>query len=402
MGVEAIGGIGRVASVAPAISRGASFGAIGRIGVAGIEGGISKAASYAENRGPSLLNPLGIEVIRNPFIVRPLVEVIHNPFEAEPTAQRPQLRAADVIAEAEAIVARTQIKPRMFEVSQRGNLVRTPEPMVVWPPKLVRGLDVRVITNPFAVLKVEVTPQSMMQKKAENQATSRVIRTTSTPTLSQLQTEQIVEEKKLVLEDKKEDKAQEKRSEKQFLTKIKIVEAVKITQLRRSAVFEAARKAKEEAEKTVEKVIITGKKLKKFLSGEFWKYISPLVGRVGYDGTIPLTLNAIENNPIEYTNLEEAQTKLSQPVAEHIPLQKGEGGRVATIEEVREVLEGKEKEVIKLNTPAEMVVRRVVRKNVDVIKSGQVVNTVVEEKEDVAGEPTLKSLDLKELFPKAA
>ncbi len=158
-------------------------------------------------------------------------------------------------------------------------------------------------------------------------------------------------------------------------------------------ISEAARKVKGEAEKAGERVVITGKKLKKFLSTELWKYISPLVGRGGYDGTIPLTLNAIEKNQTEYTNLEEAQTGLSQPVAEHIPLQEGEGGRLATVEEVREVLEGKEKENLRSNTSAEIIIKRVaVKKNETVANTGQVVNT----------EPTLKSLGLEELFPKAA
>lgn len=293
MGIEAIGrgigSVGRAASVAPSIGRAASIGpSLGRISMIGrssFEGGFSvsrianpfKAAGslggFAENRGPSLLNPLGIETIRNPFIVRPLTP-------------RSPLRAADVIAEAEAIVSRVQRKPIKIS-GWTGNLVRAPEPAVV----------------------------------------SRVARITATPTQSQISTEQIVEEKKILAEREQKDKSRVKRSEKQSVAKIKIVEAVRITQLRRSAIFEAAKKVKEEAEKKGEKVVISGKKLMKFLSAEFWKYISPLVGREGHDGTIPLTLNALENNPTEYTNLEEAQTRLSQPVAEHIPLEKGEGGR---------------------------------------------------------------------------
>lgn len=401
MGIEAIGrgigSVGRAASVAPSIGRAASIGfSLGRISMIGrssFEGGFSvsrianpfKAAGslggFAENRGLSLLNPLGIKTIRNPFIIRPQVEAIRNPFKVNIDVPKPQLRAADVIAEAEAIISRAQRKP--IKISEwTGNLVR-------------------VIANPFGAPKVEAVPQSIVQKRAENKATSRIVRTTSTPTLSVQQTEQVLEEKKILTERERQEKPQTKRREKQSMTKIKIVEAVEVTQLRRLAISEAARKIKEVAEKRGEKVVITGKILKRFLSGEFWKYISPLVGRGGYDGTIPLTLNAIENNPTEYTSLEQAQTELSKPVTEHIPLQKGEGGRLATVEEVREVLEGKEKEAIKSQTPAEMVVRRLARKS-EVIRGEQVVTAVTEEKIESA-ETSLKDFPaLAEVFQKAA
>lgn len=234
-----------------------------------------------------------------------------------------------------------------------------------------------------------------------NIATSAQIIEVTAP--HQQQVEQVLEEKKILTEKDQEDKPQAKRSEEQSVAKIKIVEAVRVSQLRRLVISEAARKVQEEAEQAGEKVVITAKKLKKFLSAELWKYISPLVGRGGYDGTIPLTLNAIEKDQTEYTNLQEAQTSLSQPVAEHIPLQEGEGGRLATVEEVREVLEGKEKDVLRSRTPAEIAIKRVVVKKDETFAStAQVVNTVMEEKEEVVGEPTLKSLGLEEVFQKAA
>ncbi len=330
MGIEAIG---RVASVAPVVA------SVGRMSM------------HIPERGFS-------------------VSKILNPFKAE--APKPQFRVADVIAEAESIVksaqmksviARSPIEMRMTKQS----LVRTPEPMIVRFP------------NPIGAPKVEAVPQSILQRKTESRPVSRVVRTTSIPAQRVIQTEQIVEEKKVVKENKKEEKNKTKMTGKQSVGKIKIVEAIKITQLRRLAIFEAAKKVKEEAEKKGEKVVITGKKLNKFLVVEFWKYISPLVGKSGKDGTINLTLKAIAASPARYDSLQEAQTELSKPVTEHIPLQQGEGSRIATVGEVREVLEGKEKESLKSQAPAEIVIKRVV-------------NT----------ETTLKSLGLEELFQKAA
>lgn len=46
------------------------------------------------------------------------------------------------------------------------------------------------------------------------------------------------------------------------------------------------------------------------------------------------------------------------------------------------------------------LVKRVLQKKETVASTEQAVNAVVEEKEEVASEPTLKSLGLEELFPK--
>lgn len=373
----------------------ASFGApIGRIGV-GIEGGfkVGRPANFAENRGPSLLNPLGRETIRNPFAPKRVQAFA----PINPTFGR--FSVANFVAEAEAIVKKGQTPSVIArrEATKQSNLeiatlpwvarndvwkqtvVKTPEPMVVWPSNPARSLEVRVITNPFLTPKTEVLPQVRMKQSRES----------SPVNISQVQVvEQIVEKKNIVTEQKKDEPKAKKENKRSFL-KIKIVEAVAVTRLRLYAVYEAAIKVKDEAEKKGEKVVVTGKKLSKFLAEKFWQYLSPLVKEQGFDGTISLTLRAIESNQMEYTSLEEAQTQLSKPVIKHIPLQQGEGGRVATIEEVREVLEGKDKESLKSQTSAELVARRVV-------------SSIAEEKEEVVGEPTLKSLGLEEVFQKAA
>ena len=399
-GGPSVGGVGVSAGLAVG-APGGEFGPGAGIGSTIVNEG-PVAPAFLENTMPLTFN-------------KPLGEISFNPFKggeipSEPVSVIQQAVVPSGTRQAEQVAAKAWELPlaspgETLEASGVGlavnSLVRTPEPAIVRLPNPARGLDVRVITNPFLAPKVETAPQRMAQNRVESRVINRVASMPSIYTHSQAQTEQVVEEK-LQAKEKKEDKAAEKNSEEQSVAKIKIVEAVKVTQLRRSAVYEAARQVKEEAEKMGEKVVITAKKLKKFLSGEFWKYISPLVGKEGHDGTIALTLHAIENNRTEYTSLEQAQTELSKPVTEHIPLERGEGSRVATVDEVREVLEGKEKENFRSNTPAEIIIRRVMRKNVEVVEAGQK-TTVVEKKEEEERETSLKDFPtLAEVFQKAA
>ncbi len=407
MGIEALGSIGRAVSAAPSIGM--------KMGAIGVPLSVSRIINPDIGRMPSMWR--GNKAPEK--AMSPRAQMFAREFSpiriTRIATPKPQMRVADVIAQAEAIVKQAQRPSVLNKIAAlpllesrldflprndewRQALVRTPEPAVVRFPYPAGGLDVRAITNPFP--KVEAVPQSSVQRKTEGKPVTRSAKATSTPVTNQTHTEQM--ESKVIVEEKKKETGKAKKSEKESMVKIKIVEALKVTRLRKLAILEAVRKVKEEAEQKGEKVVITGKKIKRFLTADFWRYLSPLVGQEGYDGTIPLTLNALNNNQREYTNLEEAQTDLSKPVAEHIPLQMGEVGRVATIEEVREVLEGREKEVTRSQALAEVVIKRVAVKNETIAGIGQAVNTMVEEKEEVAGEPTLKSLGLEELFPKAA
>lgn len=411
-GVE-FGSNGRGISVAPAVGRVATIGSsVGRPSF-GLESGIRvrvianpflrrSKASYVENRGPSIFgNP--IEAIKNPF-TQNTKELNSSRINTQRKVTPRAFSVAAVIAEAEAIVKRAQspkvavqqFRPRVLE-----NYVRTPEPLEVRLPKPVRGLDVRIITNPFQAPQVEANSQSNAQQRVENRAANRLTRVISTPTLHQTQVEQIVEEKKVVAEKQRDDKSQAKRSEKTTQLKVKIVEAVQVSERRRLEIKMAVKRARAEVEKSGLRGI-TGRLVRKLLANTFWEHKSPIVGE-GRDGTINPTAYEMEADTTEYKDEKEAETALVQAVAKHIPVNIGEGGRTATLEEVREVLEGKEKKNLRSNTPAEMVVKRVVAaENKTVASTGQVVNTLVEEKEEVKGEPTLNSLGLEEVFPKAA
>lgn len=391
------GTISTGAAAGSAISAGLAVGPSngGNIGL-GIEG-----ASFS----PTIVNegPVALKFLENTVPLsfnKPIGEIIFNPQVVEPTPIGLVERLSEplVIRQAKEVVAAAwkATEPKVSPVEALTPVIeRVSIADVLQAHRTKTALEVAGMVD----LSQKVVTYLKPEVRTVYQRTSAVAIQAPQKEL----VEEIVEEKKVVTKDQEKDDPKIKNEKKQSVLKIKIVEAVKVTQLRRSAVYEAARRVKEEAEKMGKKVFITGKKLSRFLSGEFWKYISPLVGAEGYDGTIPLTLRAIEENPREYTSLEQAQTELSKPVTEHIPLERGEGGRVATLEEVREVLEGKEKENLRPQTPAEIIIKRVVvKKDETVISTGQAVNTVVEEKEDVVGEPTLKSLGLAEIFQKAA
>ncbi len=350
--------------------KGPEIGSIGR--------GISAVPVIGRGIGPSLGIISGFPAHRMEGFS---IKAISNPFKTE--VPKPQFKVADVIAEAERIVAVAK-KPAILERKVTGwtdSVVRAPVPAVVRFPNPTRGLDIRVITNPLPAIKSEMKP--VFAPRVENKPETVTSQRIENRVFSETKPEQVVKnEKKVEVEQRQEKKTQPERTEKPVLTKTKIVEAVRVRVLRQWAVSEAARLVSEEALEKGEKVVITAKKMRKFLTQKLWKYISPLVAGRGFDGTIPLTLNAIESDQTEYSSLQEAQTAFIKPVTDHIPLEEGKTGKVATWGEVREVIEGKKKEVIEPNVPAEVVMKKVVQ--------------------DIRLEPTLQSLGLEELFQRAA
>jgi hypothetical protein len=266
--------------------------------------------------------------------------------------------------------------------------------MLVWFPNPIRQVRIGVIENPFQEADTKPETEIVFQTGTEKSVVSRVKKEVPAPVLRLVKSEKAVKQT-VIAHKEEENKAPAKISEEQSSAKIRIVEALRITKLRQLAVAEAVLKVKEESEKIDGKAVYTGKKLMKFLL-DFCRYISPLVGKEGFDGTIPLTLKALESQTTQYTDLEQAQKNFSTTVLEHIPLELGESGRVATWGEVREVVEGKEQESIRIQTAAVIFRKR------KLIRS-EAVNLVLEE-EEIVPEPalTLKSLGLEGLFQKVS
>lgn len=352
MGIEAIGavasGIGRAVSVAPAIGRSVSVGPrIGGFPAPKFEMGIRNIAnpikgiiqphSYIENRGPSLFGS-GVEVIKNPFKTNTI---------------KPQIRAADVIAEAEFIVRKNAVPARVMEYAKRlavldrkqpvgmNTIVRSPEPARVVLPSPT--LSPKPESKPILAPKVEARPQVV----------TRVVLATAP---RQAQSEQVAD-KKATPERKKED-SRTKRGEKEDNLRFRLAEDTEVSQKRRLAIKAAIKTAKLTVSILGLKGI-SGKLVAKYLPAEYWErndYQSSLVRGKSPDRTVDLTARAIELDTNEYLTEQEAEERLVKTVAENRPVRVGPGEAVS-FEEVRKVVEG---------------------------------------------EPTLKSLGLEELFQKEA
>lgn len=356
MGIEAIGSIGRVASAVPA-----------------------KVA----------MTP------RAQLLAREFSPIRITRIEAP----KPQMRVADVIAEAEAIMRRsqTQTKQSIKEIVTLPSVVRND----IWRESFVRLPNINPLPKaefqPVPALKVE--PQVRVQPATDTKPVTMLKRMTAPVPETQSQTEQVIEET-VKVEEKQEDKTKSRRSEKVARVMIQLVEAINISEKRRAIIKAAIKQAKAEIEKSGLKGI-TGKLVAKLLSSSFWVHKSPIVGE-GRDGTLPLTVYELVADTTKYKNEEEAEAYLVQAVAKHIPVKEGEGGRQATMEEVMEVIEGKRRSVIEDKSQAKLVVtKRELAKN-EVARSGQVISSIAEEKEEITGEPTLKTLGLEDLVPKAA
>ncbi len=358
MGIEAIG---RGISAAPAIGRG-GFGLEGGFKVGSIKNpglGGFKPSSYIENGS--------------------LTGVIKNPFKAENSRinSRPQFSVAAVVAEAERIVSIAK-RPAVLErriLSGTANIVRTLEPAIVRLPNPTRGLDARVIRNPFIAPKVEAEPQVFPAAIVGTQVReqTRTVNRTSTPTQKEVLVQQMIEQKKTVQEKKKTDTTQEKKTEENSTKKMKIVKSFKVAQRRIEAVVRATKKLAETEEKfslnSIRRVLRWTK-----------EHLSPIVREKGVDGTLKLIDEALASDTTEYTSRGEIERKSVALLEQYKPVEAGEGNPV-TVEEVRQVLEGKEAEVTRGNVAAEIVVKRLVRKT-EVIKGEDAVPTISEDKQE--------------------
>ena len=332
-----LGSVGRAVSVAPSIGRVASFGP--RMGIEMPKSFMTpRAQAFAREFAP----------IRIPVSEAP----------------RLQFRVADVIAEAQRIVSAAK-KPAILER-------RIPSALGL--PNPARGLDVRVIRNPFKAPTVETRSAQVPRVEVKPQA--RVRKVVFPSPASQVRTEQVVEERKIAAQERKEDKPQTKKSEKISLLKITLVKAVRVAENRISKLTGAIKQVGEMGKK------FTFKDVKRFL---IWSRedLSPIVKSRGFDGTLKLTMEALDSDTKEYSSVREATAKSAGLVELYKPVEAGEGNPV-TVREVRQVTEGKKAEVETVSQAAGMVIKRVFVKA------------------EVTGEPTLKTLGLEELFPKAA
>ncbi len=338
MGIEAIG---RGISAAPAIGRG-GFGLEGGFKVGSIKNpglGGFKPSSYIENGS--------------------LTGVIKNPFKAENSRinSRPQFSVAAVVAEAERIVFIAK-RPAVLErriLSGTANIVRTLEPAAVRLPKP----EVKPVVAP----QIEAKPQIQVASKPAIQ----------TLTQKEVLVQQMIEQKKTVQEKKKTDTTQEKKTEENSTKKMKIVKSFKVAQRRIEAVVRATKKLAETEEKfslnSIRRVLRWTK-----------EHLSPIVREKGVDGTLKLIDEALASDTTEYTSRGEIERKSVALLEQYKPVEAGEGNPV-TVEEVRQVLEGKEAEVTRGNVAAEIVVKRLVRKT-EVIKGEDAVPTISEDKQE--------------------
>lgn len=273
----------------------------------------------------------------------------------------------------EPVVKQAEIIMPNAELIAAPTIVEHPQPLRVVAPteyetEVENALGARVSSQSETQGKVFVQPAVSLQPQVQ-------------------EIEEIVEEEQK-LTDEGKDQIAVTSSEEQSQVKVKLVEAVEISEKRKNAIKAAVRSAK-----PGEAIV---------LPAEFWKSNSPIVGE-GEDRTIDLTAQAVRSVLEKYSDPKEAEGALVKTVDENIPVKEGEGSRQATYEEVRKVIRGEDLKKLGTSKPAEMVVKRVVKKRFEVIKNGEVVK-VVENTVTTTPENTLEQLNptLAGVFQKAA
>ncbi|MBI2329985.1 hypothetical protein HYU94_01200 [Candidatus Daviesbacteria bacterium] len=367
MGIEAIGNIG------PAL---ASFGEAMKAPLGNIVNEGPVGGGFVEGFRP--MNVTDITTINTGGAAAPLGEILFKP-QSEPT----------VIQQAESVAVAAWEKSKL-SVPEPKEVLLMPAREVIMPqvePMAVPFVAPNIWEYPIPAVAVSpaLAPAIGTQAKTETRSFTQSTQAVASQPALQEQ-EEIVEEKVLIKQDQK-DKAEVEEGEDFSESRIKIVEAEKVSNERRKKIRKAVKKAQEE-DITVAQALPEG----------FWDDKSPLVGN-GKDWTLDLTAQALEINPNDYQSLEEAEEASIVSVAENIPVKEGEGGRQATIGEVRKVTNG-EKNMSKPEIPAEIVVRRSIKKRIELAKSGQTL-TVLDNKAETTPETTLKDLNLEEVFPKA-
>ncbi|MBI4036145.1 hypothetical protein HY383_04310 [Candidatus Daviesbacteria bacterium] len=238
---------------------------------------------------------------------------------------------------------------------------------------------------------VSVFPVLEPETKQETGVSSKTVPATLVQPNTQ-EIEEVVEEEKMT--EKEQEIEEETEDNDDSLLKVKFIEAVNISKSRKQEIKSAIRRLKGK---------ITGRILKEAISTAFWKLKSPIVGE-GRDYTIDLTAGDIESDPTEYQSQAEAEKAWVKVVEEHTPVKKGEGGKVATIEQLREVTHGERQKTKQSKNLAEIITRRVIRKEVILRKIGTLRVLKSEDKKEINGEITLQELSpqLAEVFQQAA
>lgn len=338
----------------------------------GIGGGVAlSAAPSVASLGPKVTE-LSLPIVNEGPVGRSFLE---NSMPIKTSVFNP---GGEIVFKAQPDVSQAPVEIRMDEKIKPTHPVREfylprVEPMIV---PLVQS----VTKSPAEKM------QPQLQPLTEVKVSSKPAQVAVPAASSVLKEQEAIEEKVLTVQDQQNETESEE-SEDSSESKIKIVEAEKISSERRKKIKRAVKRAKEE-DITVAQALTD------------WNDKSPLVGS-GKDWTLDLTAQALEINPNKYTSLEEAEEISIAVVAENIPVEKGEGARQATVDEVRKVIKG-EKELLKSKSPAQIVFKRITKKIFEADKNGKILK-VLENEAEAVPETTLKDLGLAEIFyPKAA
>lgn len=311
------------------------------------------------------------------------------------------LKKAEVLAEANQILGVTQaqvaeevreqlvpvehasIRPTWSVVSPRIE----PQAMPGVVPGVLESLQSTVIAFPGLepVTKHEAAPAAAV--KTENAVLTKTASAVSRQTGLQSREQEEVAEEQVLIEQAEEKEAGNNEKENQELIKVEFVEATQVSENRKQYIREAIKR------------LGLGRKFREVLSLGFWKSKSPIV-KEGKDWTLDLTVQEIESDPIKYQTPEQAREAYVEAVERNIPIQEGQGGRIAAIEEVEKVFNGKKKEP---KTPARLVIKRVTKKSViEKDEAGEQAVRVAENQADTKIEGSLEDLNLEGIFQKAA
>lgn len=310
--------------------------------------GVPKAPTYIENRGPSLLGPK-VEAIKNPFRV----------------------------------------------AGWTSSVVRAPVPALVRLPNPTRGLDVRVITNPSLVPKIEATPKVNLQRKVEGSPASKINPATSTPVQEKTQVVGVTKSETTPVPVDRKTSLQERIKKKIFARRKRYVHHWEVTEKRISDIYDAINKTEEEGS-------ITGIKVADYLH-DHKGVRGEIVGENGPDGTFLLIKYGIKMDSTVHDSKDAALQRYLSIVYQHRPTKISQEGEPVTAREVNEAFMERKDLVVKPPAALAIITKRQEQIYKEVIKNGAVTSTIVVEKEEAPKEESIEHNPvLVELFPKAA
>lgn len=379
---------------------GNAAGALGRAGAGVIEGGAAPAPSISSFGGVRVveLKGLGPAGLSNPPDVGGVIGSVEE-FKASLPVN---IFGAKLTVPTEPILAEgpahlEDIMPKQTKVFKPiGEIRFIPQelPEVSAPvvfPQVEPRVEPIAIPNGREFATPQIVTSSSLEEEIEAESAVSTQAATQTKAKNMVSAQVALQEQteeQISTAHDQDDKVEAEESEDVSESKIKLVEAEKVSHKRRKRIKEAVKKAKEEN--------IT---IAQALPGGFWEDKSPIVGD-GKDWTLDLTAQALEINPNQYTSIKEVEEVSVATVAENIPVERGEGTRQATVSEVRKVKYGEE-DLPKQKTPAQIVTRRIIKKKVESNKNGAILR-ILEDKAETTSGITLKDLGLEELFQKAA